>query len=186
MGHFSFVTADTHRTIPLAHHEIADPPKQVYLLMPDEEPLQVGLYQGNGVFGGIDVHEWMAQANASHLGISVDDWDFEERRRLGTFLDSGAVYRDAHGQLWVVCCPEFEFFARFGVKVASGNYGQPVTEGSKTPNELIDSGEWEELSPSNFGLVKYFIKLTEEPLGYWSVPASSRSATQGEITPELV
>lgn len=179
MGQFSWITSDTGRSIPSVDIDHPNAPKQVYFLRPDHEPLLETGYSGYGVFGGIDVYEWMAWANAEHLNIDVNSWDPQRRRSLGIFLESGSIYRDSNGQLWAVFCEDYEFFQKYGIRRAAGNYGQPVVPNGKTPNELIESGEWEELTPSYFGMVKYFIKLTEEPVPYWSVPRSEICPLQG-------
>lgn len=175
MGQFSFVTADTHRSIPTNGFLSDADPMPVYLLRPGKEPLLEPFYEGYGEFGGVDVYEWMAEANAEHLQIDIRGWESQRKRVLGIFLDDGRLYRDTNGQLWAVFEEDYEFFGRLGVRLAPGDYAVPLVAGGQTPNELRDSGEWEELTPAALGLVAYHIKITEKPLPYEAVPASTRA-----------
>jgi hypothetical protein len=64
MGFFSWKTADTDETIAniFSGHENAE--RTVYLLQPNGEPsICEDEYEGYGVFGGVDVFEWLAEHN---------------------------------------------------------------------------------------------------------------------------
>lgn len=186
MGVFSFVTSDTNRSIPLVGCGDDSSPQKVYMLRPNAAALIEDCYGGYGVFGGVDVYEWVAETNAEHLGIDVTEWTEQERRVLGIFLSMGRVYRDKGGQLWAVFYPNYSFFERYGIKVALGNYGQPVDSevGEKTPNDYLASGEWVEIAPEALGMVKYHIKLSEREVDYFSVEKSEDCPHQGILTEE--
>lgn len=58
MGLFSWITADTQESIRV------DGPRTVYLLRPHgAEPLEQPVYEGYGVFGGVDAYDWLADMN---------------------------------------------------------------------------------------------------------------------------
>tara|TARA_R110001583_G_scaffold52147_7_gene162204 strand:- start:1338 stop:1943 length:606 start_codon:yes stop_codon:yes gene_type:complete len=87
MGFFSFKTCDDDESIPSSYvgtHK--NKLKKVYLLQPDgEKPVEEANYEGYGVFGGVDVYEWLARQNISDI---PEDADIEEVRLMGIYLDS--------------------------------------------------------------------------------------------------
>lgn len=65
MGYFSWLTADTLESIPVAGCDHPDhPSREVWLLQPNGEcAIHEPSYQGYGVFGGIDAYQWLALHN---------------------------------------------------------------------------------------------------------------------------
>jgi len=180
MGVFSWITSDTKRSIPAWGSGRA--PIPVYLLSPTGERYQETDYDGYGIFGGVDAYEMVAKWNAEHLKLI--DWfknaDLEERRSLGIFLTVGSVYEDVEtGQRWSVMF-NFPCFEDWDIKVAPGNYGQPIGDGLPTPNALISAKRWRILDPVDVGLLKYPIKLVQSPdISYDAVAASEPCPNQG-------
>lgn len=87
MGLFSYKTCDTKQSIPVIFSDHKDRGRNVYFLMPNGQPSIVeNAYEGNGVFGGVDVFEWLANVNMD----IPEDADPEEVRLLGIKLNSGS------------------------------------------------------------------------------------------------
>jgi hypothetical protein len=83
MGFFSWKTSDTNESIPNCYSSRQT--FTVYLLRPGKEPLREDNYEGYGVFGGLDVYLWAAEANAPDQ--LTDDPD--DNRSLGISLCFG-------------------------------------------------------------------------------------------------
>jgi hypothetical protein len=180
MGMFSWLTADTNRSIPAAGS--CRPTFPVFLLSPTGEKYKETEYEGYGVFGGVDAYDLCARVNADHLGMN--EWykaaSIDERRCFGIFLSIGSVYADSNGRKWTVCTPKYPVLASKGIEIAAGNYGEPAAEGLLSPNELISSGEWKKLSTEALGLLKYPIKIVESSeMDYATVGVSSDCPNQG-------
>lgn len=137
MGFFSWTTADTNESVSNTFAE--RPTRTVYLLQPNgEQPIRERNYEGYGVFGGIDVHDWLAERNAESLGLDVNEMDIEARRMVGIALSVGTCLKDERtGDIWHVFHD-----AR---SVVPGHYF-PDTYGEVIPalgapaNQLIASG----------------------------------------------
>lgn len=87
MGLFSFKTCDENQSIPVVFSDHKNRGRNVYFLMQNGQPSLVeSAYEGNGVFGGVDVFDWLARAN-----INIpEDSDPEEVRMLGISLNSSS------------------------------------------------------------------------------------------------
>jgi hypothetical protein len=182
MGMFTWLTADTGKPATPASH--AGTPLTVYLLSPEGKKYQEFCYEGYGSFGGMDAHELCARMNADHLGIKdwVESATHEELQIFGAFLETGDVYRDSSGQLWACFVPDFPCLKELGIRVAKGNYGQPIDEGLPSPNQLIDHGEWVEVPRSRLGFLKFPVKIVESPeLSYGDVGASRLCSIDGIV-----
>lgn len=97
MGYFSFLTADTKKSIKLFDMPQA---RSVYMLMPGDKPnILESAYEGYGMFGGIDCYSWLAEANfPGHsdrdLGISAS---FGELYKInGKHYAPPFSFRNAH------------------------------------------------------------------------------------------
>mgnify|MGYP000247643865 CR=1 FL=1 len=103
MGYFSFLTADTKKSIRLSDMPRA---KSVYMLMPGNQPNVIEeSYEGYGIFGGIDCYSWLAEANFP--GYSDRD--------LGICAFFGEVYK-INGKHYA---PLFSFWNAFHDKLIS-------------------------------------------------------------------
>lgn len=70
MGLFSFMTADTHRSVPSTYSD--RPALPVYLCTGLGEPVFEPCYRGYGEFGGLDVFEAAALMNGVTVEAAVD------------------------------------------------------------------------------------------------------------------
>lgn len=86
MGEFSWRTADTN--VPVRINE----PRWVYLLQPHgQPPIPEPCYQGHGVFGGVDVFEWLVETNPDAHGALLSCLHspfIGFNRKNGVLLDS--------------------------------------------------------------------------------------------------
>lgn len=114
MGFFSWKTADTKESIANVHAQPNQRP--VYLLQPKGcEPIKCSVYDGYGVFGGIDAYEWLATMNGMASGgrEAGIDLQFEPDSRPTPYIglkfsyDPKAVWEDLPES---EDCPEQGFF----------------------------------------------------------------------------
>lgn len=75
MGVFSWITADTEKSIPVEGNLGHKKCFTVYLLAPDGTYYQEDYYQGYGVFGGRDAFALLAQWNEPDKCVGDDDKD---------------------------------------------------------------------------------------------------------------
>ncbi len=152
MGMFSFKTADDKISIP----EGSAP---VYLLMPDGKPnIREPSYSGYGMFGGVDVFTWLAQANVDKE--ILEGMSEEKVRTLGIGLSVGDLYKHVEtGRLWSI----FQNYRALNKEAThfEGNFGAVMPEYGKSPNDLIEEGLLEEVPLSS--LCKYPVKLSYNP-----------------------
>lgn len=88
MGMFSWLT-DTKESI--ANVYSGRKVKTVYLLQPNgAEPIAEDAYQGHGIFGNVDAHEWLAMQNIGR-----------NNRQIGVFIEHGSYYED--DEAYYVC-----------------------------------------------------------------------------------
>ena len=80
MGFFSWTTSDTEESISNKWSERGA--KTVYLLQPNGEPaIKEENYDGYGVFGGVDVFDWLVDHNQKQAG------EYEDKRSRGIDMD---------------------------------------------------------------------------------------------------
>jgi len=96
MGNFSFMTGDTHESIPSEFSDHPDfPCRPVYLLQPDGNHILEEQYGGYGQFGGVDAFAWLARMNL--LKEVTEGKDDDEARGFGIDLfydESGSHQTD--------------------------------------------------------------------------------------------
>lgn len=91
MGMFSFLTADTEKSISNVHSVRGA--KTVYLLQPNgKKPIKEERYDGYGDFGPYDCFVWLVEHNAEAIGVDPSSMSHEEKRSLGIdlFFDRSA------------------------------------------------------------------------------------------------
>jgi len=151
MGFFSWLTADTKKSISSIHSSRR--PKTVYLINPKHHPtcpaspIREDAYEGYGVFGSTDVFMWLAKANipADYLvdakGLPLGD---EDLRQAGVFIDGAEFYVDQKGNKWV-CALHFPLplVNRFKDLHTFGNYDEQLPSlDNLTPNLLNEKKLW--------------------------------------------
>lgn len=110
MGLFSWLTSDTNESIRVFG------PRPVYLLQPNgEPPLEQPVYEGYGVFGGVDAYEWLADMNGVPRGdgerrgdgIELEFSGREIEYPLKFSFNKDAVYEELKASKY---CPNQGFF----------------------------------------------------------------------------
>jgi hypothetical protein len=109
--------------------------KNIYLLQPNGlEPIVEECYEGYGVFGGIDVFEWLADFNIKKEYIELAKEIGINKRNLGIFLDD-YYYMDQKGNKFAYglkgLFKDMNYFDHYEVIIEN-----------KTINELIASKVW--------------------------------------------
>ncbi|CAM3782893.1 hypothetical protein VRRI112168_00220 [Vreelandella rituensis] len=180
MGFFSWKTADTQESIPACSHNR----RMVYLLQPGgEPPIGEGGYQGNGSFGGVDAHVWLAERNlAGHPGVNIDAMDEEQKREMGIELLLGGVMQDQEtGDYWHIMSDlrplvPGHYFA--------GTFGQTIPELGQTPAELEASGRFCEIPLGELMAIPFPLKFSFDPEAqYEALEGSKICPRQGEPLP---
>ncbi len=175
MGFFSWLTADTNKSIANCHSTRKT--KTVYLLQPNgANPIMEDEYDGYGDFGSVDAYTWVADTNMPEM----KDKSEEYRRTLGMCLDMGELYLDERtGQ-------HFSFHYHIlsdRIFPFEGNYGTVQPDYGKTPNELVEDGTWKEIPGRGFfmGDREWFpIKLSfKKTAKYEDLEASKSCPAQG-------
>jgi hypothetical protein len=87
MGFFSYMTADTHRSIPSFHS--GRPALKVFMRMPDGQVYEEPHYEGYGVFGGMDYYLAVALCN----NISIKD--------LRKYNEEAVTLKEKYPEAWV-------------------------------------------------------------------------------------
>lgn len=137
MGFFSWLTADTNESI---RNRYTGEHLTVYLLQPgNQPPIREDAYEGYGVFGGVDAHDWLARQNLSAEKLAgLSD---EQVRMLGVSLGCGNYYVDSVTGRKIsifhwggdIIDPEIAYYPV--------SYEQPLADfDGKKPNELIAEG----------------------------------------------
>ncbi|EKZ5942112.1 MULTISPECIES: hypothetical protein [Enterobacterales] len=177
MGFFSWLTADTKKSIPNAHsnREV----KTVYLLQPrGKKHIAEHAYQGYGVFGDVDAYVWLARRNAEHFGFNPNGMDIEKLRSLGLSIDLGEVCKDTHtGDFWHIFSDARELVAG---KCFLGTWSQEIPELGASANELVENGRFEVLEIKAVKGLPYPLKFSfDEKAVYEQLQASENCPAQG-------
>ena len=138
MGFFSWQTSDTQETIANIHSGHPNSLRTVYLLQPKGlPPISESNYNGYGEFGGREAYAWVAIN--SMIPVFSNLTDAETLRLIGISISLNSdVYEDHNGQLHSFHCS----FRELGIKPFVGTYATIDPDFGKSPNELIESGEW--------------------------------------------
>lgn len=175
MGFFSWLTADTEESIANAW---TDRCKPVYLLQPDNAPpIYEPEYDGYGVFGGKDVHEWLIEANADALDLDLTGKSPDQLRMMGIALDVGSVFKDLRtGLLWSIFHPcelmQTQHFAGRFDEYCEGLQGKP--------NELLDEGVLQCKNVQDLLELPFPLKFSfNKDARYEALPPSSHCPSQG-------
>jgi hypothetical protein len=178
MGYFSWKTADTDLTIA---NEATGLSRPVYMLQPNgKEPILERSYEGYGEFGGVDAYVWLAENNLPK--DMLDEMDDEEKRNLGIGMDVGQVYRHAKTDTYWSIFHNYSPLVE-GCKYHQGRYDSIIPELGKSANELLESGEFEEVELS--ALIKNPLKFSFSPDAvYEDLPASKNCPEQGYFLSE--
>lgn len=181
MGYFSWLTADTKQSIPNIHAHHARAGKTVYMLQPNgEAPIEEKRYEGYGVFGGVDAYEWLAEKNLpKEIVESYRKFDEDEGvRDLGIWLATGTVYIDKDNSDKRYSYNAIEYIA--DIIPFPGDYSDIIEEYGKTPNDLIEEGQWIEKEVSELYPIKYPLKFSyDKNAVYEELPASEECEAQG-------
>jgi len=196
MGLFSFTTCDTDESIPCEFAEHENTGKKVFFLMPDGQPnLEEENYGGYGVFGGVDVYNWLARQNIPIPKYS----DPEDIRVAGVYLDSDSFKIYQLGKNFVFYDVSFvlvehiktlltEKFGKIKVKVVK-TYAEPVSFfDGKSINDIRDITELlgiNTLKISDLMTITHHIKLSFNPVAKYEHEGKSGSCEyQGFMYPE--
>ena len=195
MGYFSFLCAETGNSIGID--------KEATIHNPDKKKSLTGIYDGYGRIGGHDVYVILCMMNAdtlsratihnpdlaSFLSIykrniqNVDIYNYKEHvqeaRAIGLAIAMGSYYQDEDGNnyhLSIHSDPN-----KLGIKSTAfkGNYETPQKASGKTPNQLIEDGDW--VKKKIIPHIPFPLKITrpECELGYFHLPASEDCPNQG-------
>lgn len=137
MGFFSWLTADVEESI--ANVYSARPVKTVFLLQPGgRAPIREDAYEGYGIFGGVDAHEWLARENLHAELLST--LSQEDLRGVGVTLDVGEYLEDvATGAKFAIFHREPQIIDPT-ITYYNIGYDQNLPGYEKSPNELIAEG----------------------------------------------
>lgn len=176
MGLFSFLDADTNKSIPVDSYVSVHLPSD----WPDSTPKKFleeneqygnlfllnqiqGLYDGYGRIhiegiDPLDVYAILYVMNFASLklpDVSTED----EARDIGLMINMGSVYQDKDGNNHHFHWNPNEM----GVKSTQFNGGFDVVQepSGKTPNDLIESGEW--IEKKIVPVTPFPLKITSEP-----------------------
>ena len=176
MGLFSFLDADTNKSIPVDSYVSVHLPSD----WPDSTPKKFleeneqygnlfllnqiqGLYDGYGRIhiegiDPLDVYAILYVMNFASLklpDVSTED----EARDIGLMINMGGVYQDKDGNNHHFHWNPNEM----GVKSTQFNGGFDVVQepSGKTPNDLIESGEW--IEKKIVPVTPFPLKITSEP-----------------------
>lgn len=170
MGFFSWKTADTGESIPNVHSS-RHAGRPVYFLQPDGRPaIREPAYDGYGVFGGHDVHLWLAHQNlpAQALrGFSRDD-----QRSMGIALDTGGnLHRDVvTGELCTIFY-DMPFLAHVGVQATHvpQRWDLPVKAfGGLSPNDAVATRRLEPVPLDQVMMLRCPLKFSFNPKADYS------------------
>lgn len=181
MGFFSWLTADTNESIANIHSSRYEG-KTVYLLQPDgQPPIEEKAYQGYGDFGGIDAYAWLATRNLpSSLTEKLND---EQLRLSGIALELGKYYEDKDTGKKYVYAKYFaiEQLLDEDIKAFAGHYETIEPDYGKTPNRLIESGQWIKKGTADLiGGIQHPLKFSyDKDAVYEKLPASEDCPAQG-------
>lgn len=173
MGFFSWKTSDTGESIASSHSN--RPTKPVYLLQPNgKAPICELDYEGYGVFGGVNVYEWLAEVNFGNkslvnVAISADCGKY--------YVDDNAVY------LCAVHLSEAEFrqVVKTDKKVVVFETYAALLPNGMTPNQCIEAGLWREAQIP----LTYPLKFSFDPNArYEDLPAAESCEYQGFFYPD--
>lgn len=180
MGFFSWKTSCNKATI---WNNNTDRCKPVYLLERNGQPnIKEPSYDGYGVFGGVNVHDWLARNNAHLLPhIDLDTASEAEIHMIGIGMDVGNVYRDTQTQtLWHVF---HDSRALVPGKHFAGRFDEVIPELGQSANDLIENGRLERLDIKDVLMERgefYPLKFSFDPNArYEALPASEACPNQG-------
>lgn len=185
MGYYSWLTADTQESIPVFEATHPNAGRTVYLLQPGDLPsIAESAYQGNGVFGGVDVFHFLAFHNLPYE--TLINLDQIEVHNLGVGLEHGHYFMDKDtGQKHLV----FHDYRAIvtGALFHAHTYGVPVSGyNGLSPNDLIGSGRWVEHS-INEEYLRVPLKFSFNPMAsYEKLPASEVCPYQGMYYEDLI
>jgi hypothetical protein len=177
MGFYSFKTADTKQSIPNVHsgRDI----RTVYLLQPEGKPHIVETaYDGYGDFGGVNVHTWLAEANAKALGYDTSKLSEQDVFLLGVSLDCGHVCEDTQtGEFWHIFSDARTLIPGH---FAALRYDEVIPELGDSANNLLESGRLVSRDISDVVEVPYPLKFSfDKNAVYEDLPASESCPFQG-------
>ena len=197
MGVFSWVTADTKKSVRL------NDKKPVYLLQPGgRAPIEETNYDGYGMFGGVDAHEWLFNENAELFGITpvdleglsqrraeyqyVEDTEpltdkeeamLEQFRERGISLDIGDAFRDTTtGEMWSVLTDDRVLV---GGKFFPDRFDVEIPEFGACMNDLVKSGRFETVRIRDLVDHKPLKFSHNKAAVYEELPASTQCPRQG-------
>jgi len=137
MGFSSYLTSDTEESILNIYTGLS---RRVYMLQPNGlEHIVEEAYLGYMTFGGVDVFEWIVKINKLNSLCKEEDI-----QTLGSALAlSGGIYIDVNTKQ--------KYSLHYSsllkdVQAFSGSYDDIQDGYIFTPNELIKTGVWEEIS----------------------------------------
>ena len=199
MGFFSFNTCDDEESIPSEYVTHKNSGKPVFLLQPNgATPIEEPNYEGYGVFGGVDVFDWLARQNINDI---PEDTDPDDVREAGVYLDSMGFC--VLGNM-VAFMKKSEFFADFLKRkftekftdekeytfIQVDNYAESIEEmGGLTLNELIEQSKKDKsinvVSIRDFVHITFPVKLSfDKNASYERNAASTSCEYQGYFYPE--
>lgn len=130
MSFYSWLDCSTQKSIANKH---TGEHRTAYLLQPNGAPsIEEAAYDGYGTFAGRNVYAWFAEANAGHLGVSLDGLNERTKFCLGIELLEGHLYLDTvTGEYW----------ADDMIVVDAEGLGETLSSILKTPITFYDNEE---------------------------------------------
>ncbi|WP_166256017.1 hypothetical protein [Marinobacter salicampi] len=177
MGFYSYKTADTKESI--ANQHSVRELRPVYLLQPGgKPPIEEQVYDGYGVFGGVNAMNWLAEANAEALGYDTSKLSEQETFLLGVSLDCGHVCEDTQtGEFWHIFSDARSLVP--GHFVAK-RFDEVIPELGDSANNLMESGRLVHRDIADVVGVPYPLKFSfDKNAVYEDLPASERCPDQG-------
>lgn len=184
MGFFSWLTADTNQSIPVAFSGRHKGP--AFLLQPGKPAIREDAYDGNGQFGDTSAYVWLAKANldddqisrvtaASNGNKRVDE---EMLYMTGVHLQHGRIFRHRDTGVWFSVFHAAPDIYDFPITHLQGTYNTPhEVLGNLHANDAIAQGVLIAEQPFE---VKFPLKFSFDPDAvYEDLPASEVCPHQG-------
>jgi hypothetical protein len=173
MGFFSWMTADTGRSIMNVHSHY--PTETVHMLSPNGgAPIQEDAYGGYGVFGGVDAYVHLARTNLPAEMLAGRDDEYV--RMAGCALEGGYYELVEDGTKHQICHEGAEIIDP-AITFHAVTYDRPIEAfGGRSANEMIAA----KLLVERRFHIEHPLKFAHDPKAvYEDLPASRDCPCQG-------
>lgn len=141
MGFMSWKDCVDDETVANMHSEHPNRLKTLYLLQPNgKESIPEDSYDGYGRIQGRSAFAWQGEHNK---GIEIVGNDEEDLHNFGLLLEMGSIYKDSKGNLYT---DGKKGIPKLNIEGLNCNYIDIHPKFGKTPNELLESGELQDVT----------------------------------------